>query len=323
MMPHGLKALDVAFVLLIVVIIGVMVYVVCCDSSDPRVAELRDKLDAVKRLNKERVKAQPPAPPVDLVELNVAKWRAEYLAKHAIIGPYDAEGRHPVYWYARLDGGLYGVEETFIWIGYYLTSPEELKRESFRSGMEYALRHKGGALLNPCYNYIAMEMSHRYGGGPRRSGIKFYVFMMIAKWVDWTSPPIYVDGRFTAEGYAHPVMKPVALVVRYAPHNPPRRDEIRERYNLGGVQFCRYFDPLAGSAPCKDAQELMGTFVVSKVLDDDRWHVKIDVSVSLNRTGLYTFELIAEDLRAQNLRAQNRKCVIMHYTVEVPSNRRT
>ncbi len=304
---RGCRALDVAFVLLLVTI-GVIVYVAYLDKpTDPHIAKLQDKLDAVKQVNKMRMAAQPPAPPVDLVELNVAKWHAEYLAKYAIVGPYDAEGRHPVYWYTRLDGGLYGVEEVFIWIGYYATSPEELEKESFRTGIEYAL--KSGSLLNPCYNYIAMESSYRYGGGPWRTGVKFYVFWMVAKWVEWTSPPIYRDGRFTAEGYADPVMKPVALVVRYAPHNPPRRDELRERYSLGNVRFCIYLDPPSG---CKDADELYGIFVVQKVLDNDKWYIKIDTSVQLDRPGLYTFELIAKDLR------EDRKCSIMHHTVEIP-----
>jgi hypothetical protein len=49
-----------------------------------------------------------------------------------------------------------------------------------------------------------------------------------------------------------------------------------------------------------------------KVLDDGRWYVKIDTPVQLNKTGLYTFELIAEDLRAPG-----RRCPLMHYTVEV------
>jgi len=309
--PRGCRALDVAIALLLFVTVGAVVYVVCCATpAEPHAAKLQDKLDALRRLNEARMKAQPPAPPVGLVELNVAKWRAEHLAKYAVVGPYDKEGRHPVYWYTRLDGGLYGAEEVFIWMQRYGTSPEYLERESLRTGMEHALSHKGGALLNPCYNYVAMESSHRYGGGLHRTGIKFYVIWMVAKWVDWTSPPIYRDGRFTAEGYVDPIMKPVAFVVRYAPHNPPHRDEIREHYSLGNVYACRYLDP---PADCKDAAELDGMLIVKRVLDDGRWYIKIDASVPLNKTGLYTFEVIAEDLRTQG-----RKCSILHYTVEVP-----
>ncbi len=33
----------------------------------------------------------------------------EYLARINLFSHYDAEGRHPGYWYTRLDGGLHGV----------------------------------------------------------------------------------------------------------------------------------------------------------------------------------------------------------------------
>jgi len=140
---------------------------------------------------------------------------------------------------------------------------------------------------------------------------KVFIFYLVGKWVDWVSLPLYADGRFTAEGYADPVMKPVAFLVRHAPYEKHQR--LRGTYNLGDVRFCRYLDP---PADCKDADILNCTFVVRKVLDDGRWYIKIDTSVQLNKTGLYTFELIAEDLRAQG-----RKCSLMHYTVEVPPKR--
>jgi hypothetical protein len=58
-------------------------------------------------------------PPVQLIDLNVAEARAKYLARTNLFSHYDAEGRHPVYWYTRLDGGLYGVEENLLgrWFG--------------------------------------------------------------------------------------------------------------------------------------------------------------------------------------------------------------
>jgi len=299
--------------------------VACClptanQPDDPHLAALRNKLDAVRYLNEVRngtvpllqvqiVLPREKAPPVDLIELNVAKWRAEYLGRSGLISAYDREGRHPLYWYTRLDGGLYGVEEAIIWKEYSYTSPEELKRDYFRYGVDNAIHYyRGGAFLNPCYNYVAMESSYRYGG---RGGIKYYVFWMVAKWIDWVSPPLYEGGRFTAEGYADPAMRPVALVVRYAPH--AGNINYRVRYDLGGVYYCKYLDP---PSSCKDALEPEGTFTVSRVLDNGRWYVKIDAYVQLNRTGLYTFELIAEDLRSQS-----RRCPLMHYTVEVTPRR--
>ncbi len=278
----------------------------CVSSADPHIMHMKDKVDSLKRLNEVRIgtgslKQQP----VGLIELNVARWRAEYLAKRGLFSAYDAEGRHPLYWYTRLDGGLYAVEEVLIPVEHHNTNPEALEKVGFREGIEEALRYRRDSLLNPCYNYIAMEASSRYLGGPQRRGWKFFVFYMVAKWVDWASPPLYADGRFTAEGYVEPEMRPVAFVVRYTPHE--RHPLLRESYSLGDVYYCKYLDPPAG---CKDALKPAGTFEVSRVLDSGKWYVKIDATVQLNRTGLYTFELIAEG-------THGRKCSLMHYTVEI------
>jgi hypothetical protein len=304
-------------ILLALVVFWVVMYFITChggitfytQSVDLRVEHLRDKIDAVNRLNKARA-----GTPLDLLELNTPKWRAEQVK--AVVSSYDARGRHPLYWYTRLDGGLYAVEEVIVWRAYeYLppeTSSEALEKVSLREGVEMALSKRRESLLNPCYNYVDIEAAtvvelktawrHRY-----KNIWKVYIIYLVGKWVNWTSLPTYSDGRFTAEGYADPVMRPVAFVVRYAPYE--RRPHLRETYSLGNVQFCRYLDP---PADCKDANKLNGTFVVQKALDSGKWYVKIDASVPLNRTGLYTFELIAEDLRSR------RRCSIMHHTVEVP-----
>jgi hypothetical protein len=321
----GGLASEVAIMLLagVVVWLAAMYYFTChCGDAphgqpaDPRVARLQDKLDAVRRLNEARAGAQT----VDLIELNAPKWRIEHVkhkiqAKHRI-DAYDLEGRHPLYWYTRLDGGLYGVEEVIVWtVREYLPvdfPPEKLGSASFREGVEVALSKRRDVFQNYCYNYVDMEATvvEEYVGNvkPRYKNIwKVYIFYMVAKWVDWTSMPVYMDGRFTAEGYADPAMRPVAFVVRYAPY---ARRALNPTYSLGAAYFCKYLDPPAG---CKDAFEPEGTFIIRKVLDDGRWYVKIDVAVPLNKTGLYTFEIIAEDLRFQG-----RRCSIMHYTVEVP-----
>jgi hypothetical protein len=198
------------------------------------------------------------------------------------------------------------------------TSSETPKKVSLREGVEVALGKRRDALLNPCYNYVDMEATvfeEHFTSWPNRRYKhiwKVYIFYMVAKWVDWgTSPPNYVDGRFTAEGYADPSMRPVAFVIRYAPYE--KRPRHGGAYSLGAVYLCKYLDP---PASCKGVPKPAGTAIASKDLDSGKWYIKIDVAVQLNRTGLYTFELIAEDLRFQG-----RKCSIMHYTVEVPPRR--
>ena len=256
--------------------LAVMCYNTCNCGSAPynksAVARLQEKLDAVGYLNEKRVGMQP----LDFIELKTPDWRVEYLSRSGHISAYDREGRHPVYWYTRLDGGLYGVEEVIVWVVHERIPIEQptgaLEKTSLREGVDVALSRRKDALMNPCYNYVDMEsavvVKYESGWVRKYKNIwKVYIFYMVAKWVDWTSLPTYFDGRFTAEGYADPVMKPIAFVVRYAPYNPSHLNEPRARYSPGAVRFCKYLDP---PADCKDADILNGTFVIRKVLDDGR-----------------------------------------------------
>jgi hypothetical protein len=157
---------EAIFILLVVVAIGIILYVATGHAEsadaqpvDPRVARLQDKLDAINILNAERNKTQPPAPPVDLVQLDTPEWRVKAVKQR--VSPYDAEGRHPLYWYTRLDGGLYAMEEVIVWKVYSRLHPEAsteaLEKTSFRKGAEVALGKRRDAMLNPCYNYADME----------------------------------------------------------------------------------------------------------------------------------------------------------------------
>jgi hypothetical protein len=237
------------------------------------------KYDALKQLNDERMGKN--IPPVGLIEMSGPRWRAEQLARSGRLSG------DPVYWSTKLDGGLYPIEEVVKSLD-YATLPAD---GGFWHGMNYALYERGGTLLNPCYNYVAMEAAYSQQGRHWRA---HYVFWMVARWVNWTALPTYSNGRFAAEGYVYPSMKPVALIVRHS----------------GKMHLCKYLDP---PAPCKDVPELNGTVTVSKVLEDGSWYVKIDAPFQPNKTGLYIFELIAEDLRAQG-----RKCTVMQYAVENP-----
>jgi len=310
---RGGWALDVGALLLMLAVIAIVAYfAMTYKNADPHAARMQNKLDAVAYLNEKRAEAN--APPLQLIELNVAKWRAEYIVRTGHRSVYDLEGRHPGYWYTRLDGSIYGgAKEVLVWVRYpNSTSPSEVN--VFKAGINEALRGYWGHMLNPCYNYIAIEKKHSYERGwVVLYRVEYYVFWLVAKWIDWISPPFYEDGRFAAEGYAHPVMRPVAIVVYYSPYRGSpfvKNTYDITAYSLGDVIFCRYLDP---PSSCNNAPVLNGTVVVSKMLDSGNWHVKIDVTVQLNKTGLYTFELIAQDLRDQN-----RKCPIMQYTVEVP-----
>jgi hypothetical protein len=254
------------------------------------------KLQAVEYLN--RIRGEEGIPPVQLIDLNVAKYRAEYLAHTNLYSHYDAEGRHPGYWYTQLDGGLYGVEENLMMI--HMIVGRRPTMHIAKVNYTYAIRNlvfndvlsmwgHRDSLLDPCHNYVAMATSYFWNV---TYAARYYVVYMVAKWVEWISPPRYEGGRFTAEGYAAPEMKPKFFAVYYAAYeaNPASRHS----YDVGDLYLCKVLD--TPFARCKDAQEPAGVFTVEKARDG-RWYIKIDTSVALERPGLYTFMIIAEDLR--------------------------
>jgi len=290
-------------------------------SQIPETENEASKLQAVEYLN--RIRGEEGIPPVQLIDLSVARYRAEYLARINLFSHYDAEGRHPGYWYAQLDGGLYWVEENLMMVhGIGVGQlPSGIVKVNYTDAIynlvfDDALSMWGhrDSLLDPCHNYVAMATSYFWSG---TYGARYYVVYMVAKWVEWISSPRYEGGRFTAEGYAAPEMKPKIFAVYYAAYeaNPASRHS----YDVGDLHLCKVLD--TPFARCKDAQEPAGVFTVEKT-QDGRWHIKINTSVDLDKPGLYTFMIIAEDLRGIKWKpmspwgdARVGKCRIMEYTV--------
>jgi uncharacterized protein YkwD len=289
--------------------------------SVPEMDNEVSKLQAVEYFD--HIRNKEGIPPVQLINLNVAKYRAEYLASTNLFSHYDAEGRHPGYWYTQLDDGLYGIEENLM-IKYVVGTgalPRSITNVNYTDAVynlvfDDASSNWGhrDSLLDPCNNYVAMATSYFKNS---TYGARYYVIYMVAKWVDWVSPPRYEGGRFTAEGYATPEMKPKYFAVYYAKYesNPASRHS----YDIGDLYLCKVLDnPFSH---CENAQEPAGVFTVEK-MRDGRWHIKIDMPVALKKPGLYTFEIIAEDLRGIKWSpkapwgdARVGKCVIMEYTV--------
>jgi hypothetical protein len=225
-------------------------------TSQPQMPETENevsKLQAVEYLN--RIRGEEGIPPVQLIDLSVARFKAEYLARTNLFSHYDSEGRHPGYWYTRLDGGLYGVEEN-LFVVYTVGSGRPSARIAkinysdaiYNLVFDDALSMWGhrDSLLDPCHNYVAMATSYF-----RNSTYvaRYYVVYMVAKWVEWISPPHYEGGRFTAEGYATPEMKPEVFAVYYASYesNPASRHS----YNVGDLYLCKYLDPPSLAKVCK------------------------------------------------------------------------
>lgn len=152
-------------------------------------------LGFVERLNE--VRRQYGIPPVKLMHLSVADFKAEYMARNNYLSHYDKEGRHPIYYYTKLDGGHYAVEEN----GYACHGSCNIDYNHGRRmademifNDELSLWGHRDSLLDPCNNYVAVGVAR---GG---SGI-YAAAYMVGKWVEWEAPPRYENGVFYARGY--------------------------------------------------------------------------------------------------------------------------
>ncbi|MGB9705961.1 MAG: CAP domain-containing protein, partial [Pyrobaculum sp.] len=115
----------------------------------------------VEALNRERASMGiPPATP--LYTLKVPGFRAGYMAEKNYLSHYDREGRHPVYYYTRLDGGLYAVEENvYACYGCRSLNAEEgerMIRSMIYDDADSQWGHRD-SLLDPCNNYVAVAVA--------------------------------------------------------------------------------------------------------------------------------------------------------------------
>lgn len=151
---------------------------------------------ALEELNKIRISQG--LPPVQLINLTTAQFRVGYIAARGVLSHYDVEGRHPVYYYTRLDGGIYGAEENIYQCSGACIVDRELGRRIVEvSVFEDADSNWGhrDSLLDPCNNYAAVAVV-------RNGSNIFAAVYMLAVWIQWITPPRYADGVFYAEGIA-------------------------------------------------------------------------------------------------------------------------
>ncbi|MGC9171193.1 MAG: CAP domain-containing protein, partial [Thermoproteus sp.] len=151
--------------------------------------------EALATLN--QIRSSMGIPPVNLTTLNVAEFRAQYMARHDFLSHYDREGRHPIYYYTKLDGGKYAVEENgcACWRCRAITADggKDMVSLMIYNDSSSQWGHRD-SLLDPCNNYAAIAAA--------RNGDDVYaVIYMVAKWANWADPPTYSNGIFYAKGY--------------------------------------------------------------------------------------------------------------------------
>ncbi|MGC8584372.1 MAG: CAP domain-containing protein, partial [Thermoproteus sp.] len=151
--------------------------------------------EALATLN--RIRSSMGIPPVSLTTLGVTLFRAQYMARHDFLSHYDREGRHPIYYYTKLDGGKYAVEEN----GYECRGCGAITADEGKDMVSLMIYNDSSSqwghrdsLLDPCNNYAAIAAA-------RNGDDVFAVIYMVARWANWVIPPTYSNGIFYAKGY--------------------------------------------------------------------------------------------------------------------------
>jgi len=146
-----------------------------------------------------RIRAKGGVPLVEFVQLEAPLFRARYMYGRNALDHYDAEGRHPVYYYTLLDGGAHAVEENIgaVWCRALPCTSEGAARLLVRMmayNDSHALWSHRDSLLDPCHNKVAVAVA----GDPWRLYVAVY---MVGEWAEWAEPPSYRNGTFSFRGY--------------------------------------------------------------------------------------------------------------------------
>jgi hypothetical protein len=157
----------------------------------------------VEEINKAR--ASMSLPQVKLINLTAPWFRAAYLLQHGVFTHYDLEGRHPGYWFTKLDGGLYGFDED-IAMSICPAGCNPLKEAAENTKLMIYNNSAAGfahrdSLLDPCNNYAAVAAA--WDGG--RFYMAVYMLSIHGVWME----PIRKAGQNVVGVYlASPDLKP-------------------------------------------------------------------------------------------------------------------
>ncbi|MEM4827214.1 MAG: CAP domain-containing protein [Desulfurococcaceae archaeon] len=166
--------------------------------------ELDIKMSVLEELNK--IRAAHGLPPVQLLNLSIAQYRANDMVKNAYYGHCDLSGVPTTFYYTLL-GGVYAMEENVGYVGKCRSPPLEPDYIDAREAMNYALK----SLRDMVYNDVLSNWGHRDSlldptnnyvdiGVAWGKGVFIIVIQMNKVWVSWSRSPSYVNNRFEACG---------------------------------------------------------------------------------------------------------------------------
>lgn len=135
-------------------------------------------------------------PPVELMNLTIAQYRAEDMLSNKYFGHCDLNGLTANYWFTTL-GGRYGMEENVGITLYYRSLRGAVQDHVYNMVFNDSASQWGhrDSLLDPTNNYVDIGIAW--------DGDLFYIVIhMLKVWVEWNYTPVYnpILGYFDASG---------------------------------------------------------------------------------------------------------------------------
>ncbi len=242
---------------------------------------------ALDEINRERVKHG--IPPLKLLNLSIAQFRAEDMVENRYYGHCDPKGRPPVYWYTLL-GGMYYVEEN-IGAAQYMDEEEFVKQvihDMIYNDLASLNLHRD-SLLDPTNNYVDI-------GFAEKNGYMTLVIHMQKVWVKWIEKPSYDEktGLFHAKGILLLNNSRIESVAIY------RADRDTSRYPCTFLRevycTCSFYDigeMVAGVVPHPDMFYPGAETVIARKWYTDGRLFEIEFTWKPHEPGIYTIVIWA------------------------------
>jgi uncharacterized protein YkwD len=260
---------------------------------------------------------------VSLVEPIASTFRGEDMLNNLYFGHYDLNGYQPEYYYTKL-GGLYTMEENIAYD--YLPSGTEGNLTgivvNFVHSMIYddvfSLFDHRDSILDPTNNYVDIAIVND-------SNRVFIVVHMIKDWIDWQSPPTFVNGTFSCAGMLKLSGSSLENIDIYY-SDPSAHDsyQFNPQLNIStGETSYNIGDPVAGVQP--DPQQ---TYINIVTIRPQTWISNgqyFDVSFpfsATNGTGIYTITIWVNNTlptkSPYDVSRYEYSLPALEYTVELP-----
>jgi len=313
----GRRAMGALRAVALTIALGIALAVVLSHTATHKAPTFANMLDdpavraAFEALN--RYRAENGVPPVEFIQLKTPLFRVEYIYNHSHLSHYDVEGRHPIYYYTLLDGGVYAVEEDLgLCVNCERDVSKVAERLIYKMVYDDALSFWGhrDSLLDPCNNRVSIAVAY----DSRKLYIAVY---MVGVWADWIEPPRYHNGTFSFKGYVYlPPRDDFYEVFIYRDVPTLANYHIRHSYSLG--------EPYAAVLPpdyrgqYRNVTNIRADRYVLR-REGDRWYVDVAFRFEPPDGALYTVVMYANSTgvkwEPKSPSSRLYRCKVFTYTI--------